>query len=210
MAAKPRFLHDGEELVLVRRPHIKALFGVAALVVVCVAAGGAAAQLLNPGAGNQNGWITWAVVVVALLAAFNALRKWLVWRSDSLVLTSQRLISRKGFIAKNSMEIPLDRINNISCSQSMGERMTGSGDLVVESGGEDGRAVFSDMSRPAEIQREVYRQIERNQARDMDRMAGTRPLSVPEQLEKLDDLRQRGVVSQAEFDAKKQQLLDQM
>jgi hypothetical protein len=88
--------------------------------------------------------------------------------------------------------------------------VTGSGDLVIESGGEDGRAVFANMSRPAEIQREVYRQMERNQARDMDRMAGSRPLSIPEQLEKLDDLRQRGVVTQAEFDAKKQQLLDQM
>lgn len=210
MAAKPRFLHDGEELVMTRRPHIKALFGVGLMVLVCLGAGIAAAQLLNPGDGNQNGWITWAAVVLPILAVLNAVRSWLVWRSNSLVLTSQRLISRKGFIAKTSMEIPLDRINNISCSQSVGERMTGSGDLVIESGGEDGRAVFSNMSRPAEIQREVYRQIERNQARDMDRMAGTRALSVPEQLEKLDDLRQRGVVSQAEFDAKKQQLLDQM
>jgi uncharacterized membrane protein YdbT with pleckstrin-like domain len=126
------------------------------------------------------------------------------------MLTSQRLITRKGLIAKSTMEIPLDRINNISCTQSVGERMTGSGDLVVESGGEDGRAVFSNMSKPADVQREIYRQMERNQARDMDRMAGQRQLSVPEQLEKLDDLRQRGVVSQAEFDAKKQQLLDQM
>jgi Short C-terminal domain len=41
-------------------------------------------------------------------------------------------------------------------------------------------------------------------------MAGTRALSIPEQIEKLDELRTRGVVSQAEFDAKKQQLLDQM
>lgn len=210
MAAKPRFLHDGEELVMTRRPHIKALFGVGLMVLVCLGAGIAAAQLLNPGDGNQNGWITWAAVGLPILVVLNAVRSWLVWRSNSLVLTSQRLISRKGFIAKTSMEIPLDRINNISCSQSVGERMTGSGDLVIESGGEDGRAVFSNMSRPAEIQREVYRQIERNQARDMDRMAGTRALSVPEQLEKLDDLRQRGVVSQAEFDAKKQQLLDQM
>ena len=35
-------------------------------------------------------------------------------------------------------------------------------------------------------------------------------LSVPEQLEKLDELRQKGVISQAEFDAKKTQLLDRM
>ena len=43
-----------------------------------------------------------------------------------------------------------------------------------------------------------------------NRMAGRRELSVPQQLEKLDELRQRGVISQAEFDAKKSQLLDRM
>ncbi len=208
--AKNKFLHDDEELVMTRRPHIKALFGSMFLTAAAVAGGIAAALLLNPKRGDQNGWITWASVVVPALFGVYLLGRWLTWRSNSLVLTSQRLISRKGFIAKNSMEIPLDRINNISCSQSVGERVTGSGDLVIESGGEDGRAVFANISRPAEIQREVYKQIERNQSRDMDRMAGSRPLSVPEQLEKLDDLRQRGVVSQAEFDAKKQQLLDQM
>jgi uncharacterized membrane protein YdbT with pleckstrin-like domain len=208
--AKPRFLQDDETLVLTRRPHVKYLFGVGSLLLVTTIGGAAAAQLLNPGAGDKNGWITWAAIVVPALALLNFLRKWIVWSRDVLMLTSQRLITRKGLIAKSTMEIPLDRINNISCTQSVGERVTGSGDLVIESGGEDGRAVFSNMSKPADVQREIYRQMERNQARDMDRMAGQRQLSVPEQLEKLDDLRQRGVVSQAEFDAKKQQLLDQM
>ena len=44
----------------------------------------------------------------------------------------------------------------------------------------------------------------------MDRMAGRRQLSMPEQIEKLDELRQKGVLSQAEFDAKKSQLLGQI
>ena len=46
--------------------------------------------------------------------------------------------------------------------------------------------------------------------READRAAGRRGLSLPEQLEKLDELRQRGVISQAEFDAKKAQLLDRL
>jgi uncharacterized membrane protein YdbT with pleckstrin-like domain len=207
---KPRYLHDGETIVMTRRPHVKALFGHGFLFLAVTAGAVAAAQLINPGNGLRNGWINWAAAIVPALAALVFLWKWLGWRSDTLVLTTQRLINRSGFISKSSIEIPLDRINNISASQSVGERMTGSGDLVVESGGEGGRAVFANMSRPGEIQKEIYRQIERNQARDMDRMAGGRALSIPEQLEKLDELRQRGVVSQAEFEAKKQQLLGQM
>ena len=90
------------------------------------------------------------------------------------------------------------------------ERLIGSGDLMIESGGERGQQHFHDISRPSRVQNEIYRQIEAAAARDADRMAGRRELSVPEQLEKLDALRQRGVISQAEFDAKKQQLLDRM
>ena len=40
--------------------------------------------------------------------------------------------------------------------------------------------------------------------------AGRRELSPLEQLEKLEELRQRGVISQAEFDLKKQKLLDRL
>ena len=41
-------------------------------------------------------------------------------------------------------------------------------------------------------------------------MAGRRELSIPEQIEKLDELRQRGVITREEFEAKKAQLLDRM
>jgi uncharacterized membrane protein YdbT with pleckstrin-like domain len=207
---KPRYLNADENVVLVRHPHVKQLFGPGLVLLVVGVAAVLGAQMINPGNGLRNGWINWAAVIAPLLAALFFLWKWLAWNRDQLVLTSQRLISRTGFVAKSTMEIPLDRINNISCTQSVGERVTGSGDLIVESGGESGRAVFANMSKPVDIQREIYRQIERNQARDMDRMAGSRPLSIPEQIEKLDDLRQRGVINQAEFDAKKQQLLDQL
>jgi hypothetical protein len=40
--------------------------------------------------------------------------------------------------------------------------------------------------------------------------AGPYLLSIPEQIEKLDELRQRGIITQAEFDSKKTQLLDRL
>ena len=90
------------------------------------------------------------------------------------------------------------------------QSMLRSGDLLIESGGERGQQAFSNIRRPANVRNEIYRQMEAAQARDHDRIAGRRELSIPEQLEKLDDLRTRGVISQAEFDAKKTQLLDRM
>ena len=132
------------------------------------------------------------------------------WSTTNFVVTTDRLIYRSGVLAKKGIEIPLERVNNIHFNQSIFERMLRSGDLMIESGGERGQQMFSDIGRPARVQNEIYRTMEAAQARDADRMAGRRELSIPEQIDKLDELRSRGVLSQAEFDAKKAQLLDRM
>ena len=142
----------------------------------------------------------------AILVGIAALRR----QSSDFAVTNRRLIYRYGVVAKHGREIPLDRVNDITFRQSIFERMIGAGDLMIESGGERGQERFANISRPSKVQNVIYREIERAQARDADRMAGRRELSVPEQLEKLDELRQRGVISQAEFDQKKTQLLDRM
>ena len=60
------------------------------------------------------------------------------------------------------------------------------------------------------MQNEIYRAIERLRSATPRPPARHRELSVPEQIEKLDELRQRGVITEAEFDTKKAQLLDRM
>ena len=98
----------------------------------------------------------------------------------------------------------------ITFRQSIFERIIGAGDLAIESAGERGQETFTDVRRPAIVQQEIYRQVEATRAREAQRASGSHALSVPEQLDKLDELRQRGVISQAEFDAKKAKLLDQI
>jgi cytochrome c-type biogenesis protein CcmH/NrfG len=50
---------------------------------------------------------------------------------------------------------------------------------------------------------------DRNQAAQQPPATHREP-TIPEQLEKLDELRKRGVITEAEFTAKKAQLLDRM
>jgi hypothetical protein len=88
--------------------------------------------------------------------------------------------------------------------------MIGAGDLTIESAGERGQEVFPDLPKPGLIQNEIYRLIEAGKVRQAERFAGRREMSIPEQIEKLDELRQRGVLTQAEFDAKKTDLLNRL
>jgi uncharacterized membrane protein YdbT with pleckstrin-like domain len=200
----PKLLNEGEQIVLDLKPHWWYFVGPAFWFLLAVAATGLIAGFDLPD------WM-W----LAGLAVTAALFLWLVvrlarWNTTQFVITTDRLITREGVVAKKGKEIPLERINDITFSQSVRERLLGTGDLMIQSGGETGQQHFSNIRRPATVQNEIHRQMEAASARDADRMAGRRELSIPEQIDKLDELRQRGVISQAEFDAKKAQLLDRM
>ena len=135
------------------------------------------------------------------------------WVTTNFVITTDRLIYRHGVLAKHGIEIPLERVNTVFFSQSIFERMLGSGDLVIESAGEQGRQAFSDVRKPSAVQNEIYLQMEANENRKFDRIGAVAPgpgRIIPAQIEQLDDLRRRGVLTEAEFQAKKADLLRRM
>lgn len=207
MPSSTTLLNDGEEIVLDLRPHwVFFLNGMLALFVVIVLGGMVLAWIDQP--PDIVDW-TLGLAVLACLGWFG----WTYarWATTHFVVTSDRLIYRHGVLAKRGIEIPLERINTIFFSQSIFERVVGSGSLVIESASETGRQQFSHVMRPSQIQHEIYRQMEGNENRKFDRIGGGTPgASIPEQIAQLDGLRQQGILSQDEFAQKKQELLDKM
>ncbi|MCB0997474.1 MAG: PH domain-containing protein [Acidimicrobiales bacterium] len=205
-----KLLNNDEEIVLDLRPHwwylapaSAALAGTVILGVVVLVA-----DVWDP--------VKWLVGLLVLAALGYFVQRYVRWAGENFVVTSERVIHRSGVIAKKGIEIPLERINTVFFNQSLFERLLGAGDLGVESAGESGRQNFSNIRKPAGVQQSIYRAMEEVQARDLRKMgeavAGARPasLSIPEQIEQLDELRRRGVLSDAEFEAKKRDLLDRM
>jgi uncharacterized membrane protein YdbT with pleckstrin-like domain len=199
-----KLLNDGEDLIIDLRPHWWTLVQPVTAVVLSLALLFVVANTVDH---DVPAYIVLALVVV-LLARLVA--RYLVWATTNFVVTTDRLVHRAGVLGKSGREIPLERINDISVDQSLFERLIGAGDLMIESGGERGQQHFTDVRRPFVVQNVIYREMERAQARDAERAAGRRELSIPEQIEKLDELRQRGVITNAEFEAKKAQLLDRL
>ena len=204
MAFPPKLLNDGEEVVLDLNPHWWFFAGPLFALVLAVAV------TIGVMVFNLPDWLWYGVLSLTALNLLWLCARLARWATTNFVVTTDRLIYRSGVVAKKGLEIPLERVNNIHFNQGVFERVLRSGDLLIESGGERGQQAFSNIRRPAQVQNEIYRQMEAAQARDHDRMAGRRELSIPEQIDKLDELRSRGVISQAEFDAKKAQLLDRM
>ena len=134
-------------------------------------------------------------------------RAFVAWITSHFVVTSDRLIHRQGLIAKRSMEVPLEAINDVRFSQNILERMVGSGDLVIESAGERGQEVFSDVRRPEFVQKTIYEMGERNQDRMTSGRPGPTAPSMTTELQRLADLRDRGVLTEQEFQEQKARIL---
>lgn len=202
-------LTEDEDLVLDLRPHWWFL-APAGVVLAIVSA-------LGVGALVQAWWspVEWVILVLWLGAVGYFGVHYLLWTTTNFVVTSERVISRHGVLAKEGIEIPLDRINTVFFNQSIFERIIGAGDLGIESAGEGGRQQFSDIRKPNLVQNEIYRQVEGLEDRRLRKLgeaaggSGTE-LSIPEQIEKLDQLRRQGVVTDEEFEQKKRELLDRM
>ena len=214
MAFPRRLLVDGEELVLELRPHwiALALPTLATLGVVVIGF-----WLISKFDGAMT-WMLFTVVVVLLI--LYPIRKLVWWLTSYFVVTTDRIIHREGWIAKHSMEIPLEAINDVRFRQTVFERMIGAGTLIVQSASESGREEFRAIRKPEDVQKTIYHQGELNQKRMFQPAAPsaaappspatppTAPSTVTE-LERLADLRARGVLTEAEFQAQKAKILGQ-
>ena len=208
MAFPRRLLVEGEELVLDLRPHWIALVGPALVAVLVL--GGWAFLLPRMPEGGTGSALTWLVLAAgAAVLLLYPVRRLVRWATSHFVVTSDRVIHREGLIARASMEIPLEAINDVRFRQGVFERIIGAGDLIIESAGEHGQSTFEDIRRPEAVQLEIYRQMEANQQR-MVGGPGPRAPSALDDLERLAALRDRGVITEAEFQRKKQELLGRM
>ena len=192
-------LSDGEEVVSAFRPHWKSLVIPAAWTVFVIIGLALVPRL------PEESWLRWGVVGVVVLGwIVVAVVPTLRWWYTMFVLTNERLVLRKGIIARSGVEIPLEVINDVIFSQTVFERMLGFGDLIIESAGEMGQSRFSNIPRPDEFQAQLYRVRE-------DRTRALSSTETPsDTLATLARLHADGVLTDEEFASKKAKLLNEI
>jgi uncharacterized membrane protein YdbT with pleckstrin-like domain len=201
-------LSDGEIIITSFRPHWKLLFipflwFVAALVLLGIA------FALN----WINGTFLLVIVVALVIAAvWLVVRPFVDWYTTRYVLTNERLITRTGLVAKSGVEIPLERITNVNFSASMFERMLGAGDLLIESAGSAGQSKFSNIPEPDEFQTVLYKAREQRSIELSGSSAPTGEFKAhaADSIQKLADLRDQGLITEEEYQEKRQKLLDEI
>ena len=210
-----KLLNKGEQIILDLRPHWVALTIPTLWTLLVVAA---LVGLFWLGAD----WSTSVklVLVGVGIVAFLALAGFrvLTWLRTEFVLTSQRVIHRKGVFAKHAKDVPLGRINEITFTQTVLERMVGSGNLVIRSASEDVEGNrFEFIRKPEQVQNAIYRAMEAEEEENRRVViAGQVPVAappapdVPSQIAQLDQLRRQGAITEVDYQIKKDELLRRM
>jgi uncharacterized membrane protein YdbT with pleckstrin-like domain len=157
-------LTDDEHLVLRVHPHWKTLIRPVSVAVVVVVVALVAEVMIPSGSGAALARLV--VAAVAILAVM----LWLMvpvlrWRTTTYELTTRRLRMRDGIVTRHGRDIPLARINDVSFTKGLLDRLFGSGRLVVESAGEHGQILLNDIPRVEFTQATLFRLVEEEQRR---------------------------------------------
>jgi uncharacterized membrane protein YdbT with pleckstrin-like domain len=151
-------LTDEEEVVLHLRPHARAAVRPAVVLLLALAAVLGAWIMLPPNTGGLIG-----VSVIGAVALFLGVTRgvWplLVWRCTHYVFTDERILLQDGVIARERRDLPLNRVNDHVLSQSLVDRVLGSGTLRIDSIG-DSSAVLASVPRAQSVQTLLYQLIE--------------------------------------------------
>jgi uncharacterized membrane protein YdbT with pleckstrin-like domain len=127
------------------------------------------------------------------------------------VLTTERIVVRDGILSRGGTEIPLENINNILFNQNVLERLLGYGDVLIESAGSQGQSRLTDIPDPEEFQSQLYR-VREQRSIQLKGSGGpaTNANDPVTRLQGLAELHERGALSDAEFEAQKRKLLEEM
>jgi uncharacterized membrane protein YdbT with pleckstrin-like domain len=151
-------LADEEEIVLHLRPHWKAAVAPAVVLLLALAGLVMGLVLLPATEGGRIGLGLVAAIMLYYGGRYGA-HPLLTWRCTEYVLTGERLLMQWGIVDRQRRDLPLNRINDHAMTQSLLDRVLGSGTLTVDSVG-DQRAVLAGIPAAPLVQSTLYELIE--------------------------------------------------
>lgn len=133
-----------------------------------------------------------------------------VWWSKQYIVTTRRIIQISGMVNKRVSDTLLEKINDIVTEQSAMGRLFGFGDVEIIAGSDSGADVFRRLTDPVGFKRDILNQHMSGGPEGAEEPLDDHAADVPELIEELDELRKKGLLTDAEFQEKKRKLLDKI
>ena len=158
MAFPDDVLSEEEELVLHLHPHWRVAVAPVLLLLLTLS-GVIMAWVMLP--DTEGGRIGLGLVAAIMLyyALRYGVRPLLVWRCTHYVLTDERILVQHGVLTRERRDLPLNRVNDHALTQSLLDRVLGSGTLIIDSIGEQSARLAGVPGAPR-VQTLLYELIE--------------------------------------------------
>jgi hypothetical protein len=180
------------------------------------------------------GYVTLALIVIGLL---RLLWGWMRFRNEEYVITNRRIIHAEGVINKQASDSSLEKINDAILKESLFGRLFGFGDLEVLTASESGIENLKMLRSAKDFKKamlDAKHELEIDLARPTmpplrnDGPAAPAPVAAPpvqapapepehmsgddvaESVSSLAELRDKGLITPEEYEAKKQELLGRL
>jgi len=159
-------------------------------------------------------WTWFGLLLLLVPIGHLALCVW-AWWNNQYIVTNRRIIQVTGTFNTRVSDTLLEKVNDIVMEQSALGRLLKFGDIEIITGSESGIDVFHRIADPIEFKKALLDQKGALTGLGVSKERAERVLSneapgagdITELIAELDELRQKGVITDAEFEEKKQQLL---
>ncbi len=201
-------LQKEEKVLLITYTSWTSLIGPALLVLIAMVASFFIGFIVHFG---------WALPLLAIIIF---IVKFYQWKAYIWVVTNQRVIDEVGLVSHFAKESPLEKINNVSYSQSFWGHIFNYGSVEIQTAAQVGATIYNRVSHPRRLketitqaQTDFEEQKGFKQASQIATAMGMANKNVPAhqniaaELEKLFELKQKGVLSEEEYNKAKNKLI---
>ncbi|MCS6804217.1 MAG: PH domain-containing protein [Acidobacteriota bacterium] len=154
-------LNDEEQVVLVLRPSLIFVVCRYLIALMLIGAAGAAywfAQQYRPGIVP---W--WSLLIVGVLLLLPAVYHHILRQREVYTLTNRKIELTYGLIAKLRRNIPLSKVQDVTVTQTVMERLLGIGDIVIDSAAQGGKIPLRNIPSPSRYADVILHQVQEYQ-----------------------------------------------
>jgi uncharacterized membrane protein YdbT with pleckstrin-like domain len=154
-------------------------------------------------------WVS-LIYLLLLIPAFFIFMKILFWRNQQFIVTNHRVIHINGVINKNVIDSSLEKVNDVKLTQSYLGRIFNYGDIEILTASELGVNLLKRINEPIKYKTAMLNAKEATEhmvVMDRSGESSTNTSDVPRLITELGELKAKGLITEAEFDQKKSELL---
>jgi uncharacterized membrane protein YdbT with pleckstrin-like domain len=180
MGYPEKLLSDDETIVEHLHPHWITLVPATLWFLLICAVSGVGIAFLPDGSAH-NVLLIIILAIAFILVCWLTFGPWLRWRTTHYVITTHRVLIRRGILHHVGRDISLQRISDVAFVRTIWDRMVNAGTLTIESAGEHGQEDLHNVPHSDDIQQLINQLIEKDSDRRAREASGNYQQPMPTQ-----------------------------